>query len=185
MSVLVFWLPLFVICNINGQTHQQQGQLVYYNSRNYCLSYHCNYTCPTGVHLSISGTTIIANNSYMNFYDMIQNDLDLICHTNKANCCRDNMLGDWFYPNGTIVESYTVYKSRNISEFFSRFRNRTQSSVSLTTGDILGLQVYVGPPERGHFYCKIPDANDVNQTIYVNICKLIAVCLLFLHNIIM
>lgn len=50
------------------------------------------------------------------------------------------------------------------------------------TGDIPGLQVYVGPPERGQFYCKIPDANDVNQTVYVNICKLIAACLLFLHN---
>ena len=111
---------------------------------------------------------------------MIQNDLALICHTNKAKCCRDNMLGDWFYPNGTIVESYTDYKSRNISQFFTRFRSR--SSVRLMTGDIPGLQVYVGPPERGQFYCKIPDANDVNQTVYVNICKLIAACLLFSHN---
>lgn len=135
-----------------------------------------------GVYLSISGTTIIANDSYMNFYDMIQNDLVLICHTNKIDCCRNNTLGDWFYPNGTIVESYTDYKSRNISEFFAR--SRTQSIVRLATGDTPGLQVYVGPPERGQFYCKVPDANNVNQTVYVNICKLIAhaACLLFLHN---
>ena len=26
-----------------------------------------------------------------------------------------------------------------------------------------------GPPERGRFYCEVPDENDVNQTVYVNI----------------
>ena len=119
-----------------------------------------------GVYLTINETAI-ANDGYVNFYDMIQNRLTLFCRTNKIDCCRDDQLGDWYYPNGTIVESFTINSKKNISEFFSR--SRSQRVVRLTVNQV---DVYVGPPERGRFYCTVPDANDINQTLYVNIREL-------------
>ena len=100
---------------------------------------------------------------------MIQNDSTVFCHTNKIDCCRDEQLGDWYYPNGTIVESYTVNRDKHILEFFSG--SRSQREVRLIVNGLCGL-VYIGPPERGRFYCTVPDANGINQTLYVNIREL-------------
>ena len=131
------------------------------------------YMYYVGVYMSINKTAI-ANDGYVSSYDMIQNGLPLICHTNKMNCCRDDQLGDWYYPNGTTVDSYTVNAElKHIPEFFSR--SRSQSTVSLATGGTYGLRTFLGPPERGRFYCKVPDANDINKTVYGNICEIIAI----------
>ena len=122
-----------------------------------------------GVYLSI-GETPIANDGYVNSYDMIQNDLSLICHTNKMNCCRVVPQGDWYYPNGTTVDTYTANSAqKRIPEFFSRYRSLRR--VDLNTRGTDGLRTFLGPPERGRFYCKVPDANNVNRTVYVNICE--------------
>ena len=113
----------------------------------------------------------------MDFDDIIQNGAadSLICHTNKTDCCHNNVtergqqLGDWYYPNRTVVESFTVNTGRNIPEFFAR--SRSQSTVRLFTSSSYGLRTFLGPPERGRFYCAVPDANNVLQTVYVNIRK--------------
>ena len=127
-----------------------------------------------GVYVSINETAI-AKDGYVNAYDMIQNGLRLFCHTNKMNCCLEEQLGNWFYPNGTTVESFTVNTNKRISEFFSR--SRSQSRVTMVVRGTSGLRTNLGPLERGRFHCEVPDANNVNQTVYVNICELIAACL--------
>ena len=115
---------------------------------------------------------IIANDGYVDFDDIIQNGT-VTCHTNKTDCChsgiteRGQQLGNWYYPNRTVVESYTVNTGRNISEFFAR--SRSQSVVRLFTTGTYGLRTFRGPLERGRFYCAVPDANNVLQTVYVNI----------------
>ena len=138
----------------------------------------CTMSC-AGVYVSINKTAI-ANDGYVNSYDMIQNGFPLICHTNKMNCCRDDQLGDWYYPNGITVDSYTVNAGKRIPEFFAR--SRSQSRVNLAAIGTHGLRTFLGPSERGRFYCKVPDANDVNQTIYGNICKIIAACSYLMQN---
>ena len=37
------------------------------------------------------------------------------------------------------------------------------------------IRLYISgtPVERGRFRCEIPDANDVTQTLYANICELV------------
>ena len=125
----------------------------------------------TGVYVSINETAI-ANDGYVNSYDMIQNRLPLFCHTNKRDCCRDEQLGDWFYPSGTTLKSFTVNTDKHVPEFFSR--GRSQSRVIMVASGTPGLRTFLGPPERGRFHCEVPDANDVNQTVYVNICELLA-----------
>ena len=124
-----------------------------------------------GVYVSIN-ETVITNDGYVDSYDLIQNRLPLICHTNNMDCCRDDQLGDWLYPNGTTLKSFTVNTNKRIPEFFSR--RRSQSRVIMIASGTYELRTFLGPPERGRFHCEVPDANDVNQTVYVNICELIA-----------
>lgn len=89
----------------------------------------------------------------------------LLCHTNKMDCCASGQvtgggtLGHWFFPNGTLVDSRSSNVDAGRSDFF--FRNRFQSVVRL---------LRVGHPlETGFFRCEVPDARNVNQSLYVNV----------------
>ena len=114
----------------------------------------------------------LLNDSFVDFEDIPSLSLEgggaqdsdnvLLCHTDLMQCCnavQDNVdvaLGEWYYPNGTVV----AYDSMGAT--FRR--NRGQSVVRLWRRD--------NPPERGRFHCEIPNAANINQNIYVNICKL-------------
>lgn len=93
----------------------------------------------------------------------------LLCLTSKQDCCSaaivggDTPLGQWFFPNESVVHSKASNIDAGREHYF--FRNRFQSVVRL-------LQVG-RPPERGLFRCEVPNAYDVNQTLYVTIGKLL------------
>lgn len=129
----------------------------------------------TGVRLELfvdSNTIPLPNDCYLDVDDVPQlpnvggaTDIDnvLRCYTNLADCCHsaqvgDGMtLGEWYFPNGTKVE----FSEGQTTTFR---RNRNQRVVNLwRRGD---------PPERGRFHCEVPNADNVNQNIYVNICEL-------------
>ena len=114
---------------------------------------------PEGVQLSLRGVAI-ANNSYVDVDDIGEGDnAGLLCHTNKTNCCgqRPNRAGEWYFPNEDMkVEILALSPANN---FF--YRNRGQRVVRLNRRG--------SPSERGLFRCEVPNANNVNQTIYVNI----------------
>ena len=122
--------------------------------------------------VSISETVTIPNDGFVDSNDIIHHGLSLVCHTNKTTCCHSNVteekqqLGDWYYPNKTAVQSFSVSRRRGIPVFFAR--SRSQSKVTLY---VYRNKTYLDPPERGRFYCTIPDASDVEQTLYVNIGK--------------
>ena len=134
----------------------------------------------TGVSLTLSGVTL-QNNSFLDVNDIpsipinegtgVNSDNVLLCHTDLVECCNSGQenvavpLGDWYYPNGSIVEfDVRVYNS-NVPLGPPLFRrNRGQSVVRLWRRK--------SPSERGQFRCEIPNAANVNQTIYVNICEL-------------
>lgn len=89
----------------------------------------------------------------------------LLCHTDKIDCCAsgqvpgEGTLGHWYFPNGTVVDSRSSNTDAGRADFF--FRNRFQSVVRL---------LRVGNPlETGLFRCEVPDASNVNQTLYVNV----------------
>lgn len=94
------------------------------------------------------------------------NDIEgLLCHTDKIDCCASGQvpgggtLGHWFFPNGTVVDSRSSNTDAGRTEYF--FRNRFQSVIRL---------LRVGNPlETGIFRCEVPDASDVNQSLYVNV----------------
>ena len=81
----------------------------------------------------------------------------LLCITNFTACCRppytdDNVsvIGNWFFPNGTRVFSKHVQSDL--------YRSRDQMVVRLDRRR---------GGEDGIYHCKIPDAMNVTQTIYI------------------
>lgn len=89
----------------------------------------------------------------------------LLCRTNKMDCCGSGQvtgggtLGHWFFPNGTLVDSRSSNLDVGRTDFF--FRNRFRSVVRL---------LRVGHPlETGLFRCEVPDASNINQSLYVNV----------------
>ena len=81
------------------------------------------------------------------------------------NCCGGtipgNRAGEWHFPNMTSVGRMDSNTKAGRTSYF--FRNRGNQAVRL---------VRVGAPsERGLFYCQVPNASNIVQTIYVNIGK--------------
>ena len=122
-------------------------------------SYYC-IIIAEGVTLMLRGGAI-ADDGYVDADQIGLRSNALMCHTNKTDCCGHpfDRAGHWYFPNGTQVDSYTNNILEANYQFY--FRDRRNSVVRLQT---LG-----NPPERGRFYCEVPDANGRNQTVYVNI----------------
>ena len=81
--------------------------------------------------------------------DIGEGDNALLCIT---ACCRESALGNWFFPNGTRVPSAGWQ--------WDLYRNRGQMVVSMyrRRGGVDGI-----------YYCEIPDAMNVTQTIYIGV----------------
>ena len=92
----------------------------------------------------------------MNVDDIGEGGDALLCHTNKSDCCYRNRAGEWYYPDETNVGIKGYLPPENLF-----YRNRGQSVVLLNRCG--------NPAERGLFRCRVPDANNLLQTIYVNI----------------
>ena len=131
----------------------------------------------SGVYLSLEGATIV-NDGYVNVLD-IPGTNGLRCYTDKINCCHRNQtggdaLGHWYFPNGTIIGSYTDNK-RNNRRNKAFTRSRGQSFVNLY---IVLRRTTTLPLERGRFYCIVPNAAGVSTTTFANICKP-CICVLY------
>ena len=87
----------------------------------------------------------------------------LLCLTGNTACCASEYLnGDWYFPNGTRVGGISEnHAAGRITNIFARSRGQRK----------VRLSRFQSPSERGRFYCELIDINDVNQTIYVNICE--------------
>ena len=126
----------------------------------------------SGVTVDLSGLAL-PNNSLVDFDDIpnlsitggVTNDSVLNCRTDLEACCNDHLqnlpapLGEWYYPDGTALPFDT---SPGGGATFRR--NRALMNVRLWRR--------ATPTERGRFRCELPNAQNVNQTVYVNICEL-------------
>ena len=115
-----------------------------------------------GVRFSLNGTTY-QNNSNVTLEDIGENDDALFCLTDATACCQPphtgemgGVRGDWFFPNRTRVPSDTV----NTTLQWDIYRTRGQMVVRLNRrkGGATGI-----------YSCQIPDAMNVNQTIYIGV----------------
>ena len=114
----------------------------------------------------------VSDNGYIPF-DLIgtgKNSEAVLCHTDDPSCCdkdRDNP-GNWYYPNGSLVESLTSIEGQGGSlHNFARNRGTGESVVRLYR-----TKNNNSAPERGRFRCDIHDADGSCYQLYVNICKL-------------
>ena len=91
----------------------------------------------------------------------------VLCHTNNETCCVNGQTlpGDWYFPDDTIVNSFTQNRFRHTGPFFARNRG--------TDPSVIRLYRVGEPQERGRFRCGIPDAAGTLQELYINICKLV------------
>ena len=104
-------------------------------------------------------------------------DRALVCVTDLVDCCDapHTVHGDWYFPNGTVV------LETGSDRFIPRFQvNRGPNEVingQTVYGSVRLFRRFGNVPGRGRFRCELPNAANpsVNQTLYVNICELIAV----------
>ena len=104
------------------------------------------------VWFSLRNTTY-QNNSIIILEDIGEGDDALFCLTNLTACCKSvdgNVLGNWYFPNGTRVSSVG----------WDFYRNRGQMVVSMhrRRGGVEGI-----------YRCEIPDTMNVTQTIYIGV----------------
>ena len=101
--------------------------------------------------------TIIPNHGFVLLDNIGESSNSLLCLTDNTACCGrfqsyGNILGDWYYPNGTGVPNSGLNR-----DFY---RNRGQSVVRLNRrrGGVSGI-----------YRCVIPDAAGVNQTMFIGV----------------
>ena len=98
------------------------------------------------------------NNSVVILENIGEGDDALLCITNQTACCRSPYTGEmgtsgnWFFPNGTKVPS------SDWGWNFHRTRGQMVISLHRRRGGVEGI-----------YRCEIPDAMNVNQTIYIGV----------------
>ena len=112
-----------------------------------------------GVRFLLRGTSY-QNNSLVTLEDIGEVDDALLCVTDLTACCRppytgvigQTAIGNWFFPNGTILPSFWPQ--------WNFYRDRGQMLVNMhrRRGGVNGI-----------YHCKIPDAMNVIQTIYIGV----------------
>ena len=99
------------------------------------------------------------NNSIVTLENIGEGRDALLCITNQSACCRPpytgemgTVLGNWYFPNGTVVFSIGVH-----------------SDIYRTRGQMVVLLHRRRGGEEGIYRCVIPDAMNVIQTIYIGV----------------
>ena len=101
------------------------------------------------------------SNGFVNVNDIDEDYSALLCQTNKTDCCHiiPNRAGEWYFSNGSLVG-----RNHYPQQYDLFYRSRGHQVVYLNR--------HGNPSERGRFYCVLPDANNIDQTVFVNIGKL-------------
>ena len=107
--------------------------------------------------------TVIPNHGLVLLEDIGDSDAALFCMTDNTMCCGRGqspgrgILGNWYYPNGTVVPNQVI---NNQSLQWDFYRNRGQSVVRMNRrrGGVNGI-----------YHCEIPDQNGVSQSLYVGV----------------
>lgn len=103
----------------------------------------------------------VKNGSTLSIQFIKEGGLALICKTTKANCCKTNHIGHWYYPNASKVGIST--------DGISFYRNRTNDGKIL-----LHKHPSVMLATAGTYCCVVPDSEDncgINQKLCVNLGK--------------
>lgn len=135
------------------------------------------------VFLSLRGVTI-PNNSYVDVADIGGKNSDkegLLCRTDRFEHSRILQLSfaDWHFPNRSRVWNY--------KDFYVTYGSVPRNTFQKNTAyGLIHLITSGSPPERGRFYCVIPDSKGTIQMLYVNVGMYVHDLLLYsriIHNV--
>ena len=87
----------------------------------------------------------------MTLTDIGEGNEALHCMTNLTGV-NGSVKGDWYFPNGTRVH-----------------RTNGNSEIHRTSDQMVVRMNRRGGGEKGIYHCEIPDAMDVNQSIYIGV----------------
>lgn len=95
------------------------------------------------------------NNSVVLLEDIGEGDNALLCFTERLTCCDGgNRAGEFFFPNGTLVQisssNANFYRNRGIKHIRLNRRNDATTPT-------------------GRYRCQIPDASGELQDIFIHI----------------
>ena len=103
------------------------------------------------------------NNSLVILEDIGEGEDALLCTTELTACCRPpytgeimDVMGNWYFPNGTSVPSEVVNRTSGLQWDFYETRGRSTILMHRRRGGV-----------NGTYRCEIPDALGVTQTIYI------------------
>ena len=104
---------------------------------------------------SLRGKTYINNDTVL-ITDIGEDAAALLCVTDREDCCKTTMTGEFYYPDGNIVmvraSSDSLYRNRGVGLIRLNRRNGATSPL-------------------GRYRCEIPDSHGVIRSIYINIGK--------------
>ena len=109
----------------------------------------------------------VLNHGIVYLQDIGERHTALLCMTNNTHCCSrqytygGTIQGQWYFPNGTSVPNYYISNYHYFGDHYWEFyRNRGLGVVRMhrRSGGVVGL-----------YRCEIPDANGVNQTLYIGL----------------
>ena len=94
-------------------------------------------------------------------------DAALLCVTDLVDCCESPPRGDWYYPDGSVVE----FDGHPINAVFRSNRGQNEIRNGRQFYGSVRLWRRFTPTQKGHFYCEIPSAANpsVNQILYANL----------------
>ena len=108
-------------------------------------------------------------------------DEALLCVTDLVDCCGTESgtmrteRGDWYFPDGSRVESGVWLWYYIIFDTFMANRGPNEEiNGTIVYGSVRLYRVFT-PFERGRFRCELPSAEDptINQILYANICEFV------------
>ena len=92
----------------------------------------------------------------MTLEEIGEGDNALLCLTNRSSCCNETSDGEWYGPDN--IKIMEVMENTNLEGFYT---SRGPSLVRLNKGNDVNI--------TGIFRCKILDAQDIAQNIYIGV----------------
>ena len=119
-----------------------------------CANVHLDFIFHAGVFFTLGGRPYRNGDSIL-IGDIGEGDeAALLCVTDLVQCCRGEALGEWFYPNESLVRV-----NGNNDDFY---RDRRLGSVRLNRRNNATSPI-------GQYCCEVPDATMTTKTTCINI----------------
>ena len=128
------------------------------------------YVASDGVNVTIMGANVY-NDGYIGI-DLLDSGNKIWCMTDNDYCCNSasGILGNWYFPNGTrVLNKMESRAGARDAPYFARNRNPSVVRLFRVDND---HSTSNSPPQRGRFYCEVPDDQNITQRYYINICML-------------